>query len=543
MTVTPSAQASPQAHRSSPFLRSRQGVGYHPLPDLHECIDELLAATTTSEEIEAYLVGRIGDCAKRLGDQAPTQDTWFRLLLELNRALREDAALGFDLREFLSELRSNASPREAWTKARRVLLDNLFSLLENQVRARSRLALGESVVRHASGKYFIERDGVATTQIQGLKTLAEEVRAYLELETKSRYGRIFNLVSFCALYFTALDFKALPSAYPAADSCFLPESDAESGFLRWQWHRQEPYQWRSCDWRPENCLCDRRWLGEDVLAAYAVEHPIGVPQHPTHPPDDHAHQLWEEVFGTATRQLEVALDTDLIIDDGQEAYFEFEGRRVRWLNGTGAIAPTVVMPLLDGMTGELEIERVRRFLSQVSHSASAGISELGHMESRKRYRPILQQPRLRGGLVVSHSSFRERSGLSDAQATALAYHREALSSHSKLYAFLNFYKILELASEVAGLTTVDWIHAYLIPRHVWGLEEWMAIHVPSGTEAAEVLRHANRDAIAHASESGLLRDHSTPIINPDNRGGLTLVISSERVVRDLAKLAMDQLLA
>ena len=115
---------------------------------------------------------------------------------------------------------------------------------------------------------------------------------------------------------------------------------------------------------------------------------------------------------------------------------------------------------------------------------------------------------------------------------ALALMREARSLTGSAYAFLSYWRILEIAFPGSGERTL-WMQAKLANLDGRGVEE--ALNAIKAAGIADVGRHlfaSGRCAIAHAN--------ARPIINPDNPRDTRRLMDELPVVRELAVLAIEE---
>lgn len=246
---------------------------------------------------------------------------------------------------------------------------------------------------------------------------------------------------------------------------------------------------------------------------------------------------WEKAFTNANGQLEIAIDSYLILGDKSDYYFEFEGTTIRWVNGTPEIAALIIIPIKDGNNYLTEQELARRFLSQLCYQMETGISELGFIGSGNvRIDPFYTHPYHYGGMLVHNPRFTQIGNLSSKQKKALALFREATSANSGQYKFLVFYKIIEIANE--RKKPDEWINSHLDPQRIYRLAEWK-MFIPENKTPGQFLREAQRNAIAHVDE---VLKSGDPTIDPDDLAQRSQIEDSIGIISQLAKIAMKEIL-
>jgi len=114
---------------------------------------------------------------------------------------------------------------------------------------------------------------------------------------------------------------------------------------------------------------------------------------------------------------------------------------------------------------------------------------------------------------------------------ALALMREGRGLNHPAYAFLSFYRVLEVALGGTGKTRSKWITAQIDQIHDPHAKEVMAKLTTQGIDIGQHLYESGRCAIAHAS--------SKPIINPDDPAEARRLSAELPIMRALAVLAIE----
>jgi hypothetical protein len=204
-----------------------------------------------------------------------------------------------------------------------------------------------------------------------------------------------------------------------------------------------------------------------------------------------------------------------------EACLEFEGRKFRWINHTPE-SQTLLSVRSKGPTNEEEdVELINRFLSALVWQSGVSIRKNFGAGSAKRLMPIVSGLRIYGDMQVSPERALPTEPIRTQQKVlALALYKEAKGANSVFNKFLNYYKILELASP-RWLDAEAWIRR-TIPVLIEG-KDWLT-QVPGNP--AVYLRDSCRHAVAHARKR--------PILNPDSFHDNRRLERDERIMGYLA---------
>jgi hypothetical protein len=218
--------------------------------------------------------------------------------------------------------------------------------------------------------------------------------------------------------------------------------------------------------------------------------------------------------------------------------FPFEGKIIVLRPMSDTLSASASAYYSDGTTFEIGVSTVHRFLSRLAWTQNAGIEELFVGAGTNN----TQEPgRLgRGSYGVSgwgqidpwHYVYLPRA--EDPKADlALALYREGMSINSPPFAFLSFFKVLNIV-HAAGNRQMDWINAnlHLINDYhsIQRLAELQQTHLNIGN----YLYVQGRCATAHANGS--------PIANPDNYTDRRRLEQDLPLIKDLAALFIETVL-
>ena len=190
--------------------------------------------------------------------------------------------------------------------------------------------------------------------------------------------------------------------------------------------------------------------------------------------------------------------------------------------------PDVVLELLPPMTPQEGLALLRQFLSSLAFLNKCKV--LDKETSRAGYpikignRPL---PRLIRGGRTEHLP----EPVDDDANLALALYREAQSSESPAYRFLNFYKVLNIKNQHVP-DQVNWIDKNL--SNVTGNAARNRIREiqKSGSDVGKYLAVSGRCAIAHA--------FSQPLVNPDKSEDKVRLERDVPLIQSLAEVMMKQ---
>jgi hypothetical protein len=231
--------------------------------------------------------------------------------------------------------------------------------------------------------------------------------------------------------------------------------------------------------------------------------------------------------------MDYVLDTTLKIGTDPYAYVTFEGKVLRWINGTAEAEATISVGVANLHDHRAEDDQLNRFLSLLvwQHGGHARIKE-GVGGARTAHSKVYS-PRMSVGLRVDPGCLQRgtKLALTTDQRLALGLYREAQNSSSTFYEFLSYYKILELAVPNKGNTSQrEWLSTFAIPKleHLPGmgrLKEILAIH----SDLEKYLRDVKVNGIKHAIKR---------TVDPDNPLDQISTTKDNHLMREIAKLVM-----
>ncbi|MFZ2655455.1 MAG: methylamine utilization protein MauJ [Victivallales bacterium] len=213
----------------------------------------------------------------------------------------------------------------------------------------------------------------------------------------------------------------------------------------------------------------------------------------------------------------------------------FEGRRVALQPLTDKLSCTVSVFDDAGLTLDEGGTVLSRFLSRLAWSMNGGVVELFFCGSNNPARPGLLG---RGNYETScwaavepHDYLFLPSASNVNADLALGLFREGLSVNSVPFAFLSYFKVLNIAFP-AGQPQKDWINANL--AKIWYQPAVDRIHELNKSESdlGAYLYHQGRCAVAHAN--------GTPLVNPDRYGDKRRLELDLPLMKEIAALFIEQ---
>ena len=413
---------------------------------------------------------------------------------------------------------------EAWPVLREYLFSKIDELSGWDVSFNRQFAEERNVFRSEDGNYYCQDAECGLVQIIGAKTTDETRIDFISNQLVSSSGFLHQFIAMFSLFALADDFDRNPGQYHRLIKAALPGSDFSSVGCDWNFLNFDHS--RSYKWRPHSNLCDPNWLIGDLLGKltdtldrdYSVQH-VNLSM---------LDQEWLEDGWKF--QMDYVLDTTLQIGTEPYAYITFEGKQIRWINGTPERDATVSVSVASRLDHTKELDQLNRFLSLLvwEHGQSARI-KWGVVGGRTAYSKAYS-PRKAGGLRVDPGYVQRMSslGLNKDQQLALALYREAQNSSSTFYEFLSYYKILELTIPNKGNAGRGlWLDTVAIPKlgYLDRMKEILAEH----SNLEEYLREVKVNGIKHAIKK---------TIDPDSPQDQLSTTKDNRLMEEIAKLAM-----
>ena len=213
----------------------------------------------------------------------------------------------------------------------------------------------------------------------------------------------------------------------------------------------------------------------------------------------------------------------------------FEGKRIVLQPLTDDLSCTVSVFDVTGLTFEEGGTILSRFLSRLAWSMDAGVIELFAFGSNNSDRPgRLAQGTygVSGWAAIEPWDHLYLPASLDTNADlAIALFREGLSVNSVPFAFLSYFKILNISLS-AGQLQKDWINNHV--DDLWyqpavdRLKELKTLENDIGS----YLYHQGRCAVAHAN--------GTPLVNPDNYADKRRLELDLPLMKDIAALYIEK---
>lgn len=510
------------------IVRYRHGMPIYPKLDLQDKLKEAL------EHIKKGF--KLHDLIKPINDGSGwgihSDSTWFRIIQEVlnvfeqpseGRGDREKALLCV-----LEALCSSKKDEEILDKLKTKVLKHV-DLLSGWSHSFSYWHHQINPVLRKEGKYYVQMNG-QMCEIIGMRTEKEERWDYVADSCLGTYGEIQSLFKLVALLNICLDFQLNPKQYPPSMLIVLPENSG-AHFLHWKWHVKWPYYPRPINWRPDNNLCDPKWLASDLLCSFSDLE--SIPEKEIGPAE------WKgperkviEQFSKFSGQVEFALDTNLRFGDIDEVSFNFRDMTIRWVNQTENRHTILILPITNPNDYKEERELAMRFLSRLAFDTNIPINVITSYGGPVRFYPMLRQPKRLGGIMYpADYKLRTAESFSNKQDLAHALYKEGLSSSSVYYSFLSFYKVIQLAFGENRERISIWINDNLDKISYPPVSERIKEIINENFDIGDYLYISGRCAIAHVSHD--------PIIDPDKPENKLRLNKDLNIVKGLARHAIE----
>ena len=526
MTKQPSHQPMEIGNpNQTPFVRFEGGIIY-PSNDIYESahtVVERLQTSTVSEVFGSLIKKGLVHGQYRV----LAESTWFALLnnfLNYQSSGASDQAASFEHSIYALQLMIIRPCEDAWLKLRDYLVKEVDELSGWNASFRRQSAEEQQVFQGENGNYYYHNAGGQPMQVFGAGTSQETRLDFIVNQLASRVGFLRQFLGLFSIFAIADDFTRNSAHYHALIKAMLPES--ERGPIECDWTFLHFDYSRSYKWRPSSNLCDPGWLAGDILGLLT---------------DTLDRDFWHRNVNLSTLdrewledgskfQMDYVLDTTLHVGIEPYAYVPFEGKVIRWINGTPEADATVSIGVSNLQDHATEDDQLNRFLSLLvwQHGGHARI-KWGVGGSRTAYSKAYS-PRMAGGMRVDAGYLQRGSKLvlTDDQRVALALFREAQNSSSTFYEFLSYYKILEMGVPNKGKTgRAQWLNTIAIPKlgHLERMGEILAKH----SDLETYLREVEVNGIKHAIKG---------TIDPDNPLDQLSTTKDNRLMEEIAKLVM-----
>jgi hypothetical protein len=453
--------------------------------------------------------------------------TWYAVLnnflnYQTAGASNQASSLAYCIRAL--EIMVRRPCEDAWRELRDFLIKEIDDLSGWNSSFRRQNAEAEQVFQGEDENYYYLNPRGEPVQILGAKTAQETRLDFILNQLVSRTGFLHQFLGLFSMFAIADDFERNRAHYHLLIKASLPES--ERGPIECEWTFLHFDYSRSYKWRPHSNLCDPGWLAGDILGALT-----GTLDR----------DFWHRNINLSTMdhtwlddglkfQMDYVLDTTLKIGTDPYAYVTFEGKVMRWTNGTPEADATVSIGVADLHDHSAEDDQLNRFLSLLvwEHGGHARI-KWGVGGARTAYSKAYS-PRLSAGLRVDPGYLQRGTKLvlTADQKVALGLYREAQNSSSTFYEFLSYYKILELAvPNKRGAARGQWLNTVAIPKlaHMDRMKEILAKHA----DLEQYLREVKVNGIKHAIKG---------TVDPDSPLDQLSTTKDNRIMEEVAKLVM-----
>jgi hypothetical protein len=370
--------------------------------------------------------------------------------------------------------------------------------------------------------YRRDEDGT-TYQVIGAKTLEEARLDFLTEQINREFGNIRLFLQFFSWLMIAQDFVEHVGSHHKSMKAIIQDRRWPS--LSHKWSLLQFRAVRTTVWRPDSNLCDPLWRASDLLAS--VTDTLEVPPYrPLTVPDGGESQLGPEYV----KQADFALESQVRMGEEEAIVLTFQGRQFRWINASLESDTRVSVGLKATENASEAQEELNRFLSVLVWEHGFPIStKSGPIVGQKRSLPLILSPRSIFSLLVNpiYPIRVDVAALGIREKALLALFREALNSRSVFYAFLNYWKVIELVfpKKVLRLAWVDREAGLLTLEHA-RVQEILS----TKNRVSDYLDHDCRSAIAHVFRK--------PSVDPDSGEDFVRLSQDLPIVRTLAKTAM-----
>lgn len=519
------------------FVRFRHGSRLNIAPEIRKAVQEVIPQLKGNPDHKTLFRTLIKDIGDGSGLGVHPESTWIAAVKEIFDTFERDTGIDDETKniiiEYLSLLCTDEDISTKWDKLKQFLIVHIDKLSGWDSYKSRRGSFFGKVLRDKKGTYYMLR-GRQRIEIVGTspKTESEERFEHITHDVTNEYGRVSQLLRLASLDSISEEYTTQPEHFSNKVICNLGDNAIDTYYLRWRWYVLSEYDFMPILWRPRNCFADPVWLGYDLISTFAEE----FPEHTDHEaaiPQDEANAAIEAFKGFPL-QYEVALDTDLYLGDDKDVYFDFEDRKIRWINGTRTLAPRIVVPSKSADFSD-GILISKKFLSALVREAKTPIKEITNVGTPKRIVPILKQPRVMGGLGIDprYLLTDDTSKYSDKKWTALAYYKDGVNSNNEFYSFLSFYKLLQLAFDNDDRKVMDWINKNIDPVLASFDPKWKAEVLKPNMLPGNYLYGVGRNAAAHIEfEKG-------KTVNPDKPEDYIRVRRDLPIIRELATKVLD----
>jgi hypothetical protein len=294
---------------------------------------------------------------------------------------------------------------EAWLALREFILCKIDDLSGWDASFNRRIAEERQVFRGEDGNYYYHEKSGELIQIVGAKTTDETRMDFISNQLVFSTGFLHQFISLFSLFAIADDFDRNPNQYHRLIKAALPGSKFSPVGCDWTFLYFDHS--RTYRWRPPSNLCDPDWLVGDILGT--LTDTLDTDYRHRHVNLSTLDQAWLE--DGCKFQMDYVLDTTLQIGTAPYAYITFEGKVMRWINGTPERDATVSVSVANLHQHAAEDDQLNRFLSLLvwEHGQSVRI-KWGIGGGRTAYSKAYS-PRRAGNLRVEPAYLQRTSAL------------------------------------------------------------------------------------------------------------------------------------
>lgn len=524
------------------FLRYRNGS---PLPvntDVKDKVRELVEPLKQNSDYNQVFRGKIKNIADGYGAGIHPDSTWHQATRELFRRFERhyNAPIPNPTRVALiglvELLTSSNDERLNWDELREYLVANLESL--SPLRDRSFIIDGNEIYRGADGQYYYENSDGQRVLVHGLKTPAEETLQFYTDDIQMRYGRLYYILRFIALFDIAYEYEHNQQDFHEMLACALFDNNGDTRYLDWQWQMPIQFDFVPMQWHPRSPYSNPDWLGSDLVMH--LPYPNTQPHESVlpFPPTNKMIDAFNGAFRGHKYQLEIPLDGSILFGTEPECYFDFLGSKVRVVNGNAFVQPVLITPC-DEDDGSDGLAVARKFMSAVNASHEIRLVEQLKSVQKPRLQPWFRQTRIGVFHIIEpeYTLPHDVENYGEDKWLSLAFMREAVSSNSIYYSFLNYYKVVELLNDNDGKKVEKWINENVEQICKAANIDWYEKLVLVGkiNNPSYYLYKTGRVAVAHVEYT---IDKKSRPNSPDSPSDWARIETDLVVMRALAKEAM-----
>lgn len=554
----------------TPFTRYRHSIELNVDANVRTSIATFLKVYEKSAD-QAFRT-LITDIADGSGAGISKESTWFQAIRELFDHLREYPGKAQDEAkkkyiEVLRVLSEAASSEKTWSVIKALFEQDMDILSLWQFSPYRSMLSNPSPYRDKDGKVYrhevIEGNEEVVQVIDG-QTLAEARYSYITDDIYSKYGSMGLMLRLCRLVFIELSIEQKTDDFSLVRFVMSEDSSGyNTWFLQGYWQVNSAKYARTIKWHPKDYYADLSWLESDLslIAAKSADVQSQETTHPEAPVvmEESDQTFYQKSIEGYSLQYEIALDTNVFISDEldtfpDEVFIDFEGRLIRWVNGSLHRYPVLIIPTND-QTYEDAMQIARRFVSMIifdnPYISMRESANVGHPVNY--YPAMIKQPRLPSINSISAEWINRKAIATTPNAwTALSFYKEAKNSESVFYQFLNYYKIVQRAFLQANgsedsRACVQWIDQELQSMAqdkdvIKLIQDTSDLNTAQGSTltTATYLQHTFRDAASHVGILDRRVRSGYPTINPDNLPDQRRYRTALAVIERLARKTIEQ---